>query len=525
MTGPKPLVDLAAARLGGVVLAANDDFFAAKENLIAEADPVFEPGRYTERGKWMDGWETRRRRTPGNDWALLRLGAPGAISRLIVDTTHFKGNFPESCAVFGCIAPAEERVGRLLDGSHPWHEVLPRTRLAGDRQNVFEVKSPWRYTHLRLDIFPDGGVARLRALGEVVADWRRAAGASDLAALARGGRVVDCSERFFGAPERMLLPGPAAGMFDGWETRRRRGPGHDWAVVRLAVEGEVERLEVDTSWFRGNAPGSCAVRACVSDEEVPPPGAVWQTLLPETKLESDNLHLFAGELRQVGPATHVRLDIFPDGGVARFRVVGRATARGRRTAALRWLDTLPPRVAEAALRAWGGAAAWARELAGRRPFGSWEGLVAAAGETWRALGREQWLEAFDSHPRLGERTGPAAGGGAATAVDGGRGRPPAGGGGPTPVPAAWAAQEQAAAAGADPEVLARLAEANRRYSERFGWTFVVCATGRSAEEMLEAFERRIGNDPETEMAVAAAEQKKIARIRLAKLLGVPGEGE
>lgn len=507
MNDATALVDLAAARLGGTVLAANDEFFAPKESLVLDAEPVSVPGKYTDHGKWMDGWETRRRRSPGNDWALLRLGLPGVIYQVAVDTTHFKGNFPESCAVMGCAAPLDAPVGRLLDATYPWHEVLPRTPLAGDRRNSFAIPSRWRFTHLRLDIFPDGGVARLRAFGEPVADWRGVVGGTvDLASLERGGRVVDCSDRFFGAPEKMLLPGPAVGMFDGWETRRRRGPGHDWAVVRLAAEGEIERLEVDTSFFKGNAPGSCSVEVCISDEEVPPPvNAGWRALLPEVPLSANAQHAFT-ELRRSGPATHVRLSIYPDGGVARLRVLGTPTQRGRRDVAVRWLDTLPPRNAESALRACGGARAWARGMAARRPFANWEGLMAVADQVWDGLARDDWIEAINSHPRLGEKMSSTAAGGAESQAR------------------AWSSQEQEGTAGASDDAQARLADANRRYTERFGWTYVVCATGRTVPEMLAGFERRIGNDAETELAVAAAEQRRITRLRLAKLLGVPDGG-
>jgi allantoicase len=536
MTDAAGLVDLAAARLGGAVLAANDEFFAPKESLVVEAEPVFIPDKYTDRGKWMDGWETRRRRTPGHDWALLRLGLPGVVRQVVVDTAHFKGNYPESCSLEGCAAPPEEPVERLLDGTYAWHGVVPRSPLQGDSRNAFAAAAPWRFTHLRLNIHPDGGVARLRVLGEVVADWRGVAGAVDLAALARGARVVGCSDRFFGAPEKMLLPGPALGMHDGWETRRRRGPGHDWAIVRLAAEGEVERVEVDTAHFKGNAPGGCALEGCASAADVPPPDAAWRTLLPETTLRPDALQVFAEELRREGPVTHVRLAIYPDGGVARLRVVGTPTARGRRAAALRWLDTLPPEKAEAELRACGGCAAWAHALAARRPFGSWEGLVAAAEEVWDGVGREDWIEALNSHPRLGESAdpGPAAGSGERPvgtthhshperSEGSGRGSGQQAPGGADPE-STWSAQEQSGTATADRETLARLAEANRTYAERFGWTFVVCATGRSAGEMLAAYERRIGNDPEAELAVAAAEQRTISRIRLGKLLGAADGG-
>ena len=490
MTDAPALVDLAAERLGGAVLAANDEFFAEKENLVREAEPVFVPDRYTDRGKWMDGWETRRRRTPGHDWAVVRLGLPGVLRQVVVDTSHFKGNYPESCSLDA----------RASDDA-PWVEVLPRAPLQGDFRNQLEIASPYRWTHLRLNIYPDGGVARLRALGEVVADWRGAEGPVDLAALARGGRVVDVSDRFFGTPDRLLLPDPARGMHDGWETRRRRGPGNDWVIVQLGTEGEVESVEVDTSFFKGNAPGSCALWACSSDEEVPPADAEWRQLLPETPLTPDARHEFRDELRRGGPATHVRLDIFPDGGVARLRVVGAPTPAGRLAGGLRWLDALPPAEAERELLTVCGAREWARRMAAARPFVSFDALAAAADAAWAGLAAADRIEALNSHPRLGE--------------------PPRG----ADAEARWAAAEQSGTAAAGGDARARLAEANRRYAERFGWTFVVCATGRSTEEMLAAFEGRIGNDPETELAVAGEEQRRIIGLRLAKLLGATAGGK
>src|SRR5690348_836619 len=153
------LVDLASARLGGQALATNDDFFAEKENLIKPEPPVFIPGKYTDRGKWMDGWETRRRRTPGHDFCVIRLGLGGAIEGVDVDTSHFKGNFPEACSIEAC----ESATDKLDEAA--WGEILPRSPLAGDTHNLFPIHDARRLTHLRLHIYPDGGVARLRVHG------------------------------------------------------------------------------------------------------------------------------------------------------------------------------------------------------------------------------------------------------------------------------------------------------------------------------------------------------------------------
>lgn len=318
MTDDDLLVDLAAARVGGKVLAANDEFFAEKENLVADADPVWDPHRYTDRGKWMDGWETRRRREPGEDWAILRLGIAGIVRRVVVDTSFFTGNYPESCELGAVVLdgdPAEDT---------PWSAVVPRTALKGDTRIPIDLERPVAATHLRFVIHPDGGVARLRVLGDPIPPPGLLDGSLvDLAALAAGARAVDCSNRHYSSPNRMLVAGPALGMWDGWETRRRRGPGNDWAVIRLAGRGAIERLEIDTTHFKGNAPGSAAVSAIDAPTvEGPDPGhPAWSPLLERTPLLPDSIHRFdvSG-----APATHLRLDIHPDGGVARFHAWGRS---------------------------------------------------------------------------------------------------------------------------------------------------------------------------------------------------------
>jgi allantoicase len=319
------LVDLAGERLGGAVLFANDEFFAPKENLIRPSAPEWREGVYTERGKWMDGWETRRRRTPGHDWCIIRLGRPGRVHGVTVDTSFFTGNYPEACSIDGCSLADAAAEHQLADDDSVWTEVLPRTPLRGNDRNVIPVESTGRLTHLRLNIFPDGGVARLRVHGVVVPDWPRilrGGGEVDLAAVEHGGSVVDCSDMHYGEPRNMLMPGASRGMYDGWETRRRRGPGFDWAVIRLGTPGDIRRAVVDTSHFKGNAPGSCWLEACATTAELPDERAGWRPLLARTPLQAHTEHDFVAELLDVGPATHVRLSIQPDGGVARLRLFG-----------------------------------------------------------------------------------------------------------------------------------------------------------------------------------------------------------
>lgn len=317
------LVDLAAERLGGAVLFANDEFFAPKENLLKASQPIFIEGKYTDLGKWMDGWETRRRRTPGFDWCIVRLGLPGIIRGVIVDTSFFRGNYPEQCSIEACTLDGQPTVEQLLDPQNQWVEILPLAQLKGDSQNPFELHHEQRVTHLRLKIYPDGGVARLRVFGEVVPDWDALARRDeiDLAAVEHGALVLSCSDMFFGHRHNLIMPGRALNMSDGWETKRRRGPGFDWVVIKLACQGQVKRVEVDTSWFKGNFPDTCSLEACHATGNLD--AAEWQTLLEPAKLQAHTRHHYEKELKPLGSLTHVRFNIFPDGGVSRLRIFGR----------------------------------------------------------------------------------------------------------------------------------------------------------------------------------------------------------
>jgi len=323
------LIDLAAERLGGAVLFANDEFFAPKENLLKAATPIFIEGKYTDLGKWMDGWETRRRRTPGFDWCLIRLGLPGIIRGVVVDTSHFRGNYPEHCSLEACSLDGQPTTEQLISDAVLWTEILPRAALQGNKQNPFAVKSDQRFTHLRLKIYPDGGVARLRVFGEVVPDWstlKRPGREIDLAAVENGGLVLSCSDMFFGHRHNLIMPGRPINMSDGWETKRRRGPGHDWVIIRLGAPGGIERVEVDTSYFKGNFPESCSLDACLavgaSIESLTDLSTTWKSVLPRTKLLAHTRHHFVDDILKAGEVSHVRFNIFPDGGVSRLRIYG-----------------------------------------------------------------------------------------------------------------------------------------------------------------------------------------------------------
>jgi allantoicase len=525
MTDFLDLPDLACEAVGGAVLACNDEFFAEKENLLRDHAAVWKDHAYTDRGKWMDGWETRRRRppagvaaTPGvdHDWCIVRLGLPGVIRGVVVDTAFFRGNFPEACALHATeIDDALDL--RALDGA-AWTEILPRSQLAGDTRNAFAIttiddhRGRRRFTHLRLEIFPDGGVARLRVHGEVVPRWSRLralGGPIDLAALEHGAVVETCSDMFFGSRGNLIKPGPSRSMADGWETRRRRGPGHDWAIIRLAAAGTIERLEIDTTHFKGNAPGRCTVEGVHAPGTAADRLAGWRMLLG-SPLQPHTRHVFDDELRRPGPLTHLRLSVFPDGGVARLRAHGQLApgagdaAGATAAAAIAKLNALGSGDARAALRRCCGASRWADAMAAARPFEDLPAVLRIAERTWWSLDEAAHREAFAAHPQIGE-TGETG--------ETGEARGPAGG------DAVWSAGEQRAAATADDRLAAELAEANRAYLERHGFLFIVCATGRTAEAMLEELRARTPSSRADELRTAAEEQIKITRLRLHKLIG------
>ena len=322
----KDLIDLAAERLGGAVLAANDEFFAPKEALLRAGPAEWREGEYTDRGKWMDGWETRRRRTPGNDWCIVRLGLPGTIAGIVVDTSFFRGNFPEACMLEAATVPGTPRPEQLTDESRTkWSTILPRSPLKGDTKNEFDILSAPHATHLRFSIYPDGGVARLRVHGEPTFERSKfhAGSEIDLAAMENGGLVVECSDMFFGHRHNLILPGRSTHMGDGWETKRRRGAGNDWTIVRLAARGVLHRIEVDTDHFKGNAPGSCMLEildAPAGAKTTQTPAGEWKPLLPQSPLQPHTRHSF--DVSTKSAATHARLSIFPDGGIARLRLFG-----------------------------------------------------------------------------------------------------------------------------------------------------------------------------------------------------------
>jgi allantoicase len=369
------LPDLASRRLGGSVVHANDELFAERENLIKPEAPSYSTYTFGHKGQVYDGWETRRRREPGHDFAVVRLGAPGVVRGVVVDTAFFTGNYPPEVSVEGAAVEGYPSPGELQDAE--WAPLVPRSPAAGDTRNAFAVDRPQRFTHVRLCMYPDGGVARLRVHGEVVPDPRYLDPASlDLAALLSGGRVSGCSNVFYSSPTNLIIPGLARLMGEGWETARRRDAGNDWVEFSLAGPGRIRLAELDTSWFVGNAPGWASLRGARRGGAAAGDSGSWTELLPKTRLQPDTRHVF--RLPDAGEFDTVRLDVFPDGGMARVRLHGALSDQGRAELGLRWLNSLPAaqarQVLEQDCRLDGGAA---EEVIASRPVQDLDALPGA----------------------------------------------------------------------------------------------------------------------------------------------------
>ena len=311
-------VQLEQPRLGTRVTYATDEFFGAKERLIEPAEPVFIEGKYDDHGKWMDGWESRRKRIEGHDYCVIRLGVPGVIHGFDVNTSFFTGNYPPQVSIEACVGEGDVPE----DG---WVEILPRTDIGGDEHHFLDVRNDTVFTHVRLHIYPDGGVARLRIFGEIKPDFTGVDGYVDLAAVEHGGRPLSCSDQHYGSAHNLLAPGRGADMGDGWETARRRGPGNDWVIIALGQPGVIERAEIDTAHFKGNYPDRVSIEAALfdSDDAARNDASAWRTLLPESKLKMDQRHYFDDVLEDIGTVSHVRVSIYPDGGISRVRLFGK----------------------------------------------------------------------------------------------------------------------------------------------------------------------------------------------------------
>lgn len=320
------LLNLADARLGSIATFVTDDWFADVNRMLQPQRPVWKEGVFDDNGKWMDGWESRRKRYEGYDHAIIKLGVAGVFKGVDIDTTFFTGNYPPSASLEACYSPEAEP-----DDSTQWTQVLAPVNLQGDSNNLFDIDSDQPWTHVRFNIFPDGGVARLRIYGTPFVDWSQNQDQTyDFASALLGARSLACSDEHYGKMSNILNPGRGINMGDGWETARRRVPGNDWVIIQLAKPCLPEEIIVDTHFFKGNYPDSCSIQAALvesaTDEQVATRSLYWRELLPAQKLQMDREHTFNSELNDLGVVSHIKLNIFPDGGISRIRVIGKLPA-------------------------------------------------------------------------------------------------------------------------------------------------------------------------------------------------------
>jgi len=489
-------VDLASSDLDGRTLACSDDFFASMDHLVRPASAVFDPDAYTERGKLMDGWESRRKRVPGHDWCIIKLGVPGLVRGVDIDTAFFMGNHPPYASVEGCHVDAGTDV-EALRTEVEWTEIVPSMPLQRGSHNLQAVAHLGVWTHVRLRIYPDGGVARLRIWGEPVP--ARSEGVEvDLASIRQGGQALACSDMFFSPMNNLLLPKPADNMGGGWETRRSRPPGMDWIIVKLGAPGQLSQAVVDTKHFKGNFPDTVALDGLYWPD-APLPALVqsddWTEILPRFETTADGNHLKS--ITDPGPWTHVRLRIYPDGGVSRLRVFGVPSDDGPQDARIDALNALSGTDAHAALMRCCGSTRWATRMTAARPFLSATQLHGLAQWFWWQLDDVDWKEAFTHHPKIGADPDQLRAKFASTSD--------------------WSGDEQAGMGAAGEDTIQALAQGNQAYEERFGYIFIVCASGLRASEMLERLTLRLSHTPENEIRIAAGEQAKITALRLDKL--------
>jgi allantoicase len=315
------LTNLADARIGASIVACSDEFFASAERMLQAEPAQFIEGKYDDHGKWMDGWETRRKREAGYDWCIVRLGVAGKISGFDIDTSFFTGNYPASASIEGCYAP-DDQLEQV-----EWMTLLENSGLSPDQHHVFSCETSPKLSHIRINIFPDGGIARLRVYGQVVLEKIDPDQVLDLIGLKNGGRIVAFSDAHFGHPNNLIKPDQGINMGDGWETKRRRAPGFDWCIIALAQAGQVEKIEVDTAFFKGNFPAFCSIQAAyvenATDAQLIPQSMFWNFLLDQQPLSMDNQHSYASEVLPHQKINYIRVNMIPDGGISRIRLWGK----------------------------------------------------------------------------------------------------------------------------------------------------------------------------------------------------------
>ena len=317
------LIDLAQPRLGTKVIYKTDDFFASANRIINPTEPVFKVGVFDKHGKWMDGWESRRKRTAGHDFIIIKLGKPGTIKKVDVDTSHFNGNQPAMISIEGANSNSN-KINQLN-----WQPLLSKKKTKANSHHYFTVNSDKVFTHIKFNIFPDGGVARLRLYGSIAKSSKLKNKKINLASLLDGSSVIACNNEHFGKAENILAPGKAKNMGDGWETRRRRDKGFDWLILNSLEGKEIDKIEISTHHFKGNFPSHCSLQAAYlpnskNSKQIVKSSNNWKYLLKDAKLSANKVHVFKNNLMKKDKINFIKINIFPDGGISRFRIYGKS---------------------------------------------------------------------------------------------------------------------------------------------------------------------------------------------------------
>ena len=478
----KRAIDLASDRLRGYVLATSDQAFPSGAQLISSEEP--------SNGS---GWRSKRRRDSAHDWAVLRLGVPGIVEDLVVDTTGQTGQAPTHIMVEGCNAPHTCPAADLKD----WETLLTKSALAGETENRFSVPNGKRYSHLRLNIYPDGGVTRFHVFGQPMPTWMGPGAtppaALDLAAAINGGQVTGWSDAISSNGALQVIgAGSPLNEDDLWLTRRRRQPGNEWLVVRLCDAAQIQTAVLDTELLEGDIPVKASLEAAHTTGE--PGESDWFEILPPQPMLPSTEHVYSQQLKSHQEVRWVRLNLFPDGGVSRLRLWGTLTPQGQVESRLRYLNSAASGELREIFRAVCHSDRWASSMALAGPFDSVADLQKKGATAWSHCREVDWREALAGHPRIGEK---AKGGDLASQ---------------------WSRGEQSRAATPDEALQSELREKQLAYEERFGFLFLICATGRTTEQILSVLNLRLDQTPEIELQTVAEELAKIIHLRLEKLL-------
>jgi len=317
-------INLAEPRLGSKVIFKTDDFFASANRIINSDPPIFKEGVFDKHGKWMDGWETRRRRRKGFDYLIIKLGKPGKIFNVDIDTTHFLGNQPTHASLQACYNNKKKP-----NNKSRWITILNKKKLGSNKNHNFNIKNKSIFTHIKLNIYPDGGVARLRIFGEIeMKNVNFGSKMINLCSMLNGASIIGCNNEHFGRAENILAPGKGKNMGDGWETRRSRGKNFDWLIIKFGRPGKINKIEIDTHHFKGNYPDSCSVQAAyiskkISNNSIVRKSNKWKLLLNKAKLNANKKHSFNSKTMQKNKINFIRINIYPDGGISRIRAFGK----------------------------------------------------------------------------------------------------------------------------------------------------------------------------------------------------------